>query len=95
MNKKGLKVVSGKANWRLKVYTVNKSLAIFPSPAGMSLTTLSLARNYLYMTSLFLPRESLVSDIPAGDGILANLFLQCTQSIGMAWLIGDQPAFES
>ncbi len=33
-----------------------KRLAIFPSPAGMSLNKLSLAR------------ESLVSDIPAGDG---------------------------
>jgi len=54
-----------------------KRLAIFPSPAGMSLTTLSLAVNNLYMTSLFLLRESVVSDIPAGDGKLANLFLQC------------------
>ena len=31
-------------------------------------------------TSLFPPRESLVSDIPAGDGNVANLFLQCTHS---------------
>jgi hypothetical protein len=34
----------------------------------MSLTRLSLGGNNLYMTSLFPPRESLVSDIPAGDG---------------------------
>ncbi len=27
---------------------------------------------------LFPPRKSLVSDIPAGDGNVANLFLQCT-----------------
>jgi hypothetical protein len=27
---------------------------------------------------LFLSRESLVSDIPAGTGKMANLFLQCT-----------------
>ncbi len=31
--------------------------------------------------TLFPPRESLVSDIPAGDGKLANLFLQCTSNI--------------
>ncbi len=30
------------------------------------------------ITELFLPRESLVSDIPAGDGKLVNLFLRCT-----------------
>jgi hypothetical protein len=29
------------------------------------------------MTSLFLPRKSLVSDIPAGDGYIAKLFLRC------------------
>ncbi len=37
----------------------------------MSLTKPSLAR-------LFLVREGLVSDIPAGDGKTANLFLQCS-----------------
>ncbi len=30
------------------------------------------------MTELFLPRGSLVSDIPAGDGKLVNLFLLCS-----------------
>jgi hypothetical protein len=54
-----------------------KGLAVFPSPAGMSLTKLSLGGKNLYKTSLFPPRESLVSDIPAGDGKMANLFLQC------------------
>jgi hypothetical protein len=29
------------------------------------------------MTELFLHRGSLVSDIPAGDGKLVNLFLRC------------------
>ncbi len=29
------------------------------------------------MTSLFLPIESLVSDIPAGDGNIEKLFLRC------------------
>jgi hypothetical protein len=32
------------------------------------------------MTSLFLPRESLVSDIPAGDGNIEKLFLRCSGS---------------
>ncbi len=41
---------------------IKKRLEIFPSPAGMSLTKLTLTGN---------------SDIPAGDGKLANLFLQC------------------
>jgi hypothetical protein len=43
-------------------YTLQKRLSIFPSPAGMSLT------------KLFPARESLVSDIPAGDGKIINLF---------------------
>ncbi len=51
-----------------------KGLAVFPSPAGMSLTKLSLMGNNL----LFPAKESLISDIPAGDGKTANLFLQCT-----------------
>ncbi len=54
-----------------------KSFSIFPSPAGMSLTKLSLGGNNLYMTSLFPPRKSLVIDVPAGDGNIKKLFLQC------------------
>jgi hypothetical protein len=54
-----------------------KSFSIFPSPAVMSLTKLSLGRNNLYMTSLFPPRESLGSDIPAGEGNIEKLFLRC------------------
>jgi hypothetical protein len=50
-----------------------KMLVIFPSPAGMSLTKLSLAKNIHILPA----RESLVSDIPAGDGKIVNLFLQC------------------
>jgi hypothetical protein len=59
-------------------YTV-KRLAIFPSPAGMSLTKLSLTGKNLMknLTTVFLAMESLVSDIPAGYGKIANLFLQC------------------
>jgi hypothetical protein len=45
-----------------------KRLTVFPSPAGMSLTKLSLAG------------KSLTSDTLAGDGKTANLFLQCTAS---------------
>jgi hypothetical protein len=64
-----------------------KRLAIFPSPAWKSLTKLSMAGNNLpsrYVTNQTLPgrelfpaRVSLVSDIPAGDGKIANLFPQC------------------
>jgi hypothetical protein len=43
-------------------HTVKRSM-IFPSPAWMSLTKLSLA----VIIKLFLARDSLVSDIPAGD----------------------------
>jgi hypothetical protein len=43
----------------------------------MSLTKLSLDGNYDVIYKLFLHRESLVSDIPAGDGNIEKLFLQC------------------
>jgi hypothetical protein len=52
----------------------NMHRSIFLSPAEMSLTKLSVSRNNLYMTSLFLPRESLVSDIPTGDRNIEKLF---------------------
>jgi hypothetical protein len=45
--------------------TLKKRYVIFPSPAGMSLTKLG---------KIIPARESLVSDIPAGDGKIANLF---------------------
>jgi hypothetical protein len=48
-----------------------KRLAILPSPAGIqSLTKLSLGG----INKSFPPRESLISDIPAGDGNVANFF---------------------
>ncbi len=59
----------------LALYT---SFSIFPSPAGMSLTKLSLGGNNDVMYKLFLPRESLASDIPAADGNIEKLFLRCT-----------------
>jgi hypothetical protein len=48
----------------------------------MSLTKLSLGRNYDVIYKLFLPSEYLVSDIPAGDGNIEKLFLQCR---ALAW----------
>ncbi len=47
------------------------------SPAGMSLTKLSLGGNNDVIYKLFPPRESLESDIPAGDGNIEKLFLWC------------------
>ncbi len=57
-------------------YTVKKGkrLAIFLSLAGMSLTVSS---PWPGIIQLFLVRKSLVSEIPAGDGNVANLFLLC------------------
>ncbi len=53
----------------IKILHCKKTLSFFPSPAGMSLTKLSLAG-----------KISLVSDIPAGNGKNDNLFLQCNLS---------------
>ncbi len=53
-----------------------KGLATFLSPAGMSLTKLSLCGNNLI--TVYPTRESLVSDIPAGDRNVANFFWRCT-----------------
>jgi hypothetical protein len=59
-----------------------ESFSIFPSPAGMSLTKLlSLSGNYDVIYKLFLARDSLVSDIPAGDGNIEKLFLHCTDIV--------------
>ncbi len=51
-----------------------KSFSIFPSSAGMPLTKLSLGGNYDVIYKLFLPRESLVSDMLARDGNIKKLF---------------------
>ncbi len=45
----------------------------------MSLTKLSLGGNNDVIYKLFPPRESLVSDILAGDGNVEKLFLRCMQ----------------
>ncbi len=46
-----------------------KSFSIFPSPAGMSFTKLSLGGNIDVINKLFPPRESLVSDTRLETGI--------------------------
>jgi hypothetical protein len=48
-----------------------KGLAIFPSPAGVSVTKLSLAGNYLINPG---QGEFGYSNIPTRDGKIANLF---------------------
>ncbi len=55
-----------------------KNVREFPVPSRDVTTKLSLGGNNDVITELFLPRGSLVSDIPAGDGKLVNLFLRCT-----------------
>ncbi len=55
-----------------------KKVREFPVPSLDVTTKLSLGGNNDVITELFLPRGSLVSDIPAGDGKLVNLFLRCT-----------------
>ncbi len=55
----GYRLTSTGPGWILVSIQCKKRLMIFLSPAGMSLTKLSLAGSV---------RESLVSDIPAGDG---------------------------
>ncbi len=69
-----------------------KELAVFPSPAGMSLIKLFLGGNNL----VFSRPERVWSVSPAGDGKMANSFLQCkiTFAIGFTrqhsfhWLHG-------
>jgi hypothetical protein len=67
----------------LILYTISrlhckKRLASFPSPAGMSLTKRSLAGNNLIISTA---RECLACAIPAEDGIIANIFLQCRKPL--------------
>ncbi len=49
----------------------------FPVPSRDVTTKLSLGGNNDVITELFQPMGSLVSDIPAGDVKLVNLFLRC------------------
>ncbi len=54
----------------------------FPVPNRDVTTKLSLGGNNDVITELFLPRGSLVSEIPAEDGKLVNLFLRCRPKVG-------------
>jgi hypothetical protein len=54
-----------------------KKVREFPVPSRDVTTKLSLGGNNDVITELVLPRGSWVSDIPAGDGKLMNLFLRC------------------
>ncbi len=58
--------------------TLWKKVSNFPTPAGMSLTILSLAGN----NQIIPARESLVSNIPAGDGKTLNLIIPCQGEFG-------------
>jgi hypothetical protein len=55
----------------------------FPVPSQDVTTKLSLGGNNDVITELFLPRGSLVSDIPAGDGKLVNLFYDVLFTVEM------------
>ncbi len=57
-----------------------KKVREFPVPSRDVTTKLSLGGNNDVIIELLLPRGSLVSDIPAGDGKLVNLFLRCANS---------------
>jgi hypothetical protein len=54
-------------------YTVKKKVREFPVPSRNVTTKLSLGGNNDVITELFLP-GGVVSEIPAGDGKLVNLF---------------------
>jgi hypothetical protein len=58
-----------------------KKVREFPVPSRDVTTKLSLGGNNDVITELFLTRGSLVSDIPAGDGKLVNLFLRCIATV--------------
>jgi hypothetical protein len=68
-----------------------RGFLIFPSPAGMSLTRLSLGGNneVIKPYKLFPPTESLVSDIPAGDGNVEKLFYGVAESIPWNQFLGS------
>ncbi len=63
-----------------------KRFTSFRSPAGMSLTKLSLGRNNSVMTSLFPPRECLVVTYRLGTGNSRTFFLRCTHQSLMRML---------
>jgi hypothetical protein len=70
-------------NGTVRYVHLKKKVREFPVPSRDVATKLSLSGNNDVITELFLPRGSLVSDIPAGDGKLVNLFLRCSNCIDM------------
>ncbi len=62
-----------------RIHTVKKCSRVSRPQPGCHYQTL-LSGNNDVITELFLPIGSLVSDIPAGDGKLVNLFLRCRAS---------------
>jgi hypothetical protein len=72
-----------------RTYIVRKVSGI-PVPSQdvtYEFTELSLGGgNNLIIIIIILPRGSLVRDIPAGDGNVANLFLRCTNLINNIFL---------
>ncbi len=63
--------------WHCVYIHRKKKVCEFPVPSRDVTTKLSLGGNNDVITELFLPIGSLVSDIPAGDEKLVNLFLRC------------------
>jgi hypothetical protein len=74
LERKGVKNLFGQLPTHRK-----KKVREFPVPSRDVTTKLSLGGYNDVITELFLPRGSLVSDIPAGDGKLENLFLRCRE----------------
>ncbi len=62
------------------IYLVHRKKKFASFPSRDVTAKLSLGGNNGVITELLLPRGSLVSDIPAGDGKLVNLFLLCRYS---------------
>jgi hypothetical protein len=60
------------------VAAANRNCYMVPIMLSISYTVKKRLAIFLYPAGDVPARESLVSDIPAGDGKIANLFLQCT-----------------
>jgi hypothetical protein len=71
------------AGTSFKYYTVKKTFRYSRPPAGMSVTKLFLGGNNDVIYKLF--PQSLVIDIPAGDGNIEKLFLRCSLKIEIQW----------
>jgi hypothetical protein len=73
-------LLQGRTPTQLTMIHRKKKVREFPVPSQDVTTRLSLGGNNDVITELFLPRGSLVSDIPAGDGKLVKLFLRCSET---------------